>query len=228
MNLLPAINPKEFVAAVHPLLVQKDAAGLSTLLESRWTHKQIAALFTSADPDTRKIAALAFSLVGKKCCVQKLASLLHDEDRLVHQMAEHAMWSIWFRSGTPAANQALCHGSKAMGRREYEAAHEHFTRAAAIDAKFAEAFNQRAIVRYLREDFEASIEDCRRAIDLMPSHFGAWAGMGHCHAHQGRLAEAVNCYERALEIHPHLEGIRPAIAEMRQRAYGADANEQDE
>jgi len=36
----------------------------------------------------------------------------------------------------------------------------------------------------------------------MPCHFGAWAGLGHCYAHEGRLAEAVEAYERALEINP--------------------------
>jgi tetratricopeptide (TPR) repeat protein len=38
--------------------------------------------------------------------------------------------------------------------------------------------------------------------------------MGHCHAHEGRLPEAINCYQRALEINPHLDGVRQAICEL--------------
>ena len=49
----------------------------------------------------------------------------------------------------------------------------------------------------------------------MPCHFGAWAGLGHCYAHEGQLVDAVEAYERALEINPHLDGIRQAVAELR-------------
>ena len=49
----------------------------------------------------------------------------------------------------------------------------------------------------------------------MPIHFGAWAGMGHCHAHQGKLHQAVECYERALSINPHMTQVRQAIAELK-------------
>lgn len=71
-----------------------------------------------------------------------------------------------------------------------------------------------AIANYLAERYEESIIDCQAAIERMPCHFGAWAGMGHCHAHGGRLAEAIECYEHALTINPHLDGIREAVVEL--------------
>ena len=212
---LPPIDPAEFVAAVQPLLVGCDAPGLIALVRSRWTDDQITSLFLSPEADVRKVAALTFGLVGSKGSLHKLAPLLRDADPVVHQMAEHAMWSVWFRSGSPAANHELCRGSKAMNRRDFAHAVEHFDRAIEIDPTFAEAYNQRAIVHYLMEEYDESIEDCRRTVERMPTHFGAWAGMGHCHAHEGDLAEAVRCYERALAINPHLEGVRQAIGELR-------------
>ena len=117
---MPPINPEDFIATVHPLLERRDAEGLKCLLKTRWTHAQIAALFECKNPDVRKTAALAFSLVGQRCCLPKLAPLLKDPDPVVNQMAEHAMWSVWFACGSPEANQELCRGSKAMGRRDYE------------------------------------------------------------------------------------------------------------
>ena len=211
----PPINPEQFLASVTPLLEGQDLGALVTLLKANWTHQQIASLFTSENPDARKVAAFSFGLVGQACCVNKLAALLRDPDAMVHQMAEHALWSIWFRSGTPEANHEVCRGTKALNRRDFEHALTHFNRAVDFDPSFAEAYNQRAIVHYLSERFEESVEDCHRTVSRMPCHFGAWAGMGHCYAHLGKHAEAIRSYEKALEINPRLEGVRQALDELR-------------
>jgi tetratricopeptide (TPR) repeat protein len=133
---------------------------------------------------------------------------------MVNQMAEHAMWAIWFRCGSPEANQLLQRGSDLMSRREFEQAIEHFDHAIQVSPKFAEAYNQRAIAWFLKEEFSRSIADCERAVKLMPDHFGAWAGMGHCHAHEGRVCEAVRAYKRALAINPHLAGVKETLQEI--------------
>lgn len=187
------------------------------MIQARWDHKQIADLFASADCDARKVAALAFGLVGAKCCLTKLVPLLGDEDPVVAQMAEHAMWSVWFRSGTPDANHQVCRGTRALGRGDTEHAIEHFSRAIELDPQFAEAYNQRAIANFLLERFEDCVGDCRKAVELMPFHFGALAGLGHCHAHDGRLVPALKCYEKALAINPHLDDVRQTVNELRER-----------
>ena len=221
----PPIDPAQFVAWVQPLLAGKDLQGLSDLLRTRFTEAQLTSLFHCDNPDARKVAALAFGLIGCKAGMCKLAHLLRDPDPMVNQMAEHAMWTIWFRSGATAdANRELCRGTKAMNRRDFDHAIEHFDRAIAADPSFAEAYNQRAIVKYLQERYEESIEDCKFAVERMPHHFGAWAGMGHCHAHLGRLRDAVESYQRALSINPHLDGIPQAIHELTRRLEaGGDA-----
>ena len=211
----PPIDPTTFIASVQPLLEGQDLNGLLALLQTNWTEEQITTLFKSDQPDARKVAALAFALVGKKCCLPKLAPLLNDPDPMVHQMAEHAMWSVWFRSGSAAANQELARGAEAVNEKNFSEAVEHFNKAIEIDPTFAEAYNQRAIVHYLQENYEESIEDCVLTVERMPLHFGAWAGMGHCHAHEGRYGAAIESYQRALSINPRLEGIRQAVCELR-------------
>ena len=220
-----SIDPSEFVACVQPLLAGKDVQALASLLKNRYTGEQITSLLHCSHADARKVAALSIGLVGTTCCLHKLAPLLKDPDPMVNQLAEHAMWSIWFRTGrTPEANKELCRGTKALNGRDFQKAVEHIDRALSEDPNFAEAYNQRAIVLYLQERYEDSIEDCRRAVEHMPLHFGAWAGMGHCHAHLGRLRDAVECYQRALSINPHLDGIPQAIHELTRRIEaGGDA-----
>ena len=214
----PPIDPEQFVASVTPLLACQDLGALVSLLKSNWTHAQITSLFQCPNADARKVSAFAFGLVGLTCCVHKLAPMLKDPDPMVHQMAEHALWSLWFRGGTPEANHEVCRGTKALNRRDFEHALTHFNRAIDLDPTFAEAYNQRAIVHYLLERYPESVDDCHRAVSRMPCHFGAWAGMGHCYAHLGKHDEAIRSYEKALEINPRLEGVRQGIESLRAKS----------
>ena len=214
---LKEINPAEFVASVQPMLETQNPSALLELLESRWTCEEITALLFSDSCDARKVAALALALVGGQCCLQSLADQLKHPDPMVNQMAEHALWSIWFRLGTPDANHEVCRGTRALNRGDYERATSHFSRAIEIDPSFAEAYNQRAIVKYLQEQYDESLKDCQHTVERMRCHFGALAGMGHCHAHQGRFAQAIRCYEKALAVNPGLTGIKQVIAELKKK-----------
>jgi len=192
-----------------------DLSGLLELIKSQWTREQIEQLMQSEHTDAKKVALLAIGLVGKGCCLTKLVKHLQDPDPVVHEMTEHAMWSIWFRMGnSPEANHQLARGAQALERKDYEHALKHFNRALEIDPEFAEAYNQRALAAYLLERYEDSIEDCRRTVQRMPQHFGALAGMGHCYAHLGKLREAIDSYRQALAIHPHLDCLKQAIPEL--------------
>ena len=211
---LDFINPAEFVASIEPMLKAQDPAALLELLNSRWSCEQITHLVSRGSCDVRKVAALALALVGGRCCLNELAEQLKHPDPMVNQMVEHALWSIWFRCGTTEANHELCCGSRSMNLREYDHAASRFSRAIDLDPTFAEAYNQRAIAKYLQERYDESVQDCIFAIERMPCHFGAWAGMGHCHAHEGKFAKALECYQKALSINPHLAAIKQGICEL--------------
>ena len=218
MEPVSPIDPEQFIARVQPLLERVDLPGLLQLIKSQWSREQIEQLMQSEHTDAKKVALLAIGLVGRGCCLPKLAKHLHDPDPIVHEMTEHAMWSIWFRMGnSPEANHQLARGAQALERKDYEHALKHFNRALEIDPEFAEAYNQRALASYLLERYAESIEDCRRTVQRMPSHFGALAGMGHCYAHLGQLREAIDSYRAALAIHPHMDCLKEAIPELQAR-----------
>jgi tetratricopeptide (TPR) repeat protein len=218
VKAVAVIDPNQFISAVKPFLESQDLEGLLAKLKEKYTAADVVSLLTGDHCDARKVAALCLSLVGGSCCIKELAERLKDPDPMCNQMAEHALWSIWFRLGSPEANHQLCRGAKALGRREFDHAIGHFTQAIELNPDFAEAYNQRAIAYYLMEQYEESIRDCLATVERMPCHFGAWAGMGHCEAHLGRLTDAIGSYERALEINPHLECIKQTIDELRQRS----------
>jgi tetratricopeptide (TPR) repeat protein len=223
MTALGAIDPEQFVQLVQPLLEAKDLHGLLTLLKTRWTPRQIIDLLKSNQADAKKVALLALGLIGEPRCAVELARQLRDPDPMINGMAEHALWSVWFRAGKNCqANRQLAHAAEAMSKRDFANALACCDEAIRLDADFAEAYNQRAIAHYLQEQFQKSIDDCWLATERMPCHFGAWAGMGHCYAHLGQHPQALEAYQRALEINPHLDCVRQATEELKRRASHAE------
>lgn len=225
MKTLPPVDGESFVALLKPLLERQDLPGLAKAVRSRWENAQILPLLTGPNADARKVALLTLSCVGDKCCIPALVKQLKDPDEVVHGMAEHALWSVFFRSGTCPANHEVCKGTKLVDAGRFEDAEKHFSNAIEADPSFAEAFNQRAVSRYLREDYKASIDDCDEAIERMPCHFGAWSGKAHCLLQLGQLHDAADCYRKALEIHPHLDCVRETLAEIDFRLKLMDADE---
>lgn len=211
------IDAAEFVASVKPLLKAKDLPGLLCHLRANWSAEQIASLLSSGDHDARKVAALSLALVGRKCCIPALAQRLRDGDAMTNQIAEHALWSIWFRSGSPPANAELATGAQCLSIRDFDCAFDHFNRALEICPDFAEAYNQRATAWYLLENYDRAAADYQRAAELMPYHFGAWSGLGHCYAHLGRIPDAIAAYERAISINPHLDCCRQTVCELKKQ-----------
>jgi len=208
------IEPQQFVTLVRGPLERQDTATLARLVQQRWSHDQVLGLLDCPVDDVRKLAALTLGVVGDSRSITALSNCLRDHDPMVNQMAEHALWTIWFRCGNKPAQEALVRGSELVNHRQYQSALEEFGAATRLDPTYAEAFNQRSITHYLLEDYHASLEDAEMAVQLMPTHFGAWSGMGHCHAHLGDARRAVRCYRRALGINPYLHCIRQIVSEI--------------
>src|SRR5208282_3857212 len=143
------------------------------------------------------------------------ASMLHDDDPVVKQMASDAMWSIWFRAGTPEQNQELQRlvilASDSGDTDEILAG---FANLIKTSPDFAEAYNQRALFYYHLGDWVQSIKDCERTLKLNPHHFGAAGGMAQCYLKQRKLRAALRAYRRSFRINPNLDGVRQAIQSL--------------
>jgi tetratricopeptide (TPR) repeat protein len=210
------IQPDEFVTVMSPLLERRDVHATICTIHRMWTMSQVVELLDTDHLDAKKVAALVLSLIGTDSCLDALARQLKHPDRCLSQMAEHAMWSIWVQVGSEPAKCQFARASMAASNRDLDSAISYFTKAIALDPDFAEAYNQRAMIYYLQERFEESLNDCIAATKLMPLHFGAFAGAGHCHACLGNTAAAIAFYERAKAINPHLECVDDLIRELRE------------
>jgi tetratricopeptide (TPR) repeat protein len=72
------------------------------------------------------------------------------------------------------------------------------------EPEWAEAWNQRATIRYMVRDFEGSLADIDRVLALEPKHFGALSGQAMILMHQGKMEEGKTALRRAVEIDPFL------------------------
>jgi tetratricopeptide (TPR) repeat protein len=122
--------------------------------------------------------------------------------------AEAILWRTWCRSGDSAADRIFRAGVEAMQQHKLEEAEGLFSRVIELKPGFAEGWNKRATVRFMRRNFAGSIADCQDTLARNPNHFGAASGQGLCHLSRGEFREAAICFRRALEIHPHLSAVR--------------------
>lgn len=215
------VDGAAFLEAVRPALERRDAEAIAEQVRGRWSTADLCELLRSGALDERKVVCLTLGLVGETDCCGCLAHALHDEDGMVSEIAEHALWSIWFRSAPPESAEDFKRGVERIQANEFAQAIPPLTRAIAAAPTFAEAHNQRGIAYFLMEDWPMSLADCEQAAELMPVHFGAHAGAGHCHAQLGHLAEAAQSYRQALAINPRMPAVAGALERLEARVPAA-------
>jgi tetratricopeptide (TPR) repeat protein len=209
---------REFVSQVRPFFEARDAEALVRHLQMYWPHEQLRELCSCGHTDAAKVAATCLALTGTMEDNPVLAALLRTEDSTTVALAEHAMWSIWFRPSDARAGALMDEAVRLISQNELDTALSFLNELIRQKTNFAEAYNQRAIVYFLKESYHESLVDCFRTLRLNPFHFGALAGVGHCQASLGCLDLALEAYHRALQIHPHMDGIRQSIREIRRKS----------
>ena len=215
--LLP-IDADEFMSVVVPLLEKEDPRALAQTVSLRWRPRQLCSLLQHENVDVRKVAAVTLGFVGDRNVAGYLTRSLRDQDACVNQMAEHGLWSIWFRSGNSQAAMPFREGIALLGDEVYRDAIMKFQESIGLDPMFAEAHNQCAIAHFFLSEWTESIREAQQTVRLAPCHFGAIAGMGHCYTQLGDLQHALACYRRAIRINPRMPGVARAIDRLEGRA----------
>ncbi len=139
---------------------------------------------------------------------EEALATLKGEDRTLAATAEAMLWSLWCRSGNSETERLFRAGVEAMQRHELSEAESLFTGVIELVPDFAEGWNKRATIRYMAQNFEGSIADCRETVRRNPNHFAAFSGQGLCHMSLGQYDEATVCFRKALDIHPHIKAVR--------------------
>lgn len=149
-----------------------------------------------------------------------LFSELQDPENDDWKKSEQKIWTEWGKSGSPAMDHLLRRGKQAMQEGQLKVAVGHFSTVIDHSPDFAEAWNMRATAFYLMDEFGLSVADIQRVLQLNPRHFGAMAGLGAIFDQLDRKKNALAVYERALEVHPHQEGLKEKIERLKNEVNG--------
>lgn len=141
-----------------------------------------------------------------------------------HAEAETLTTEIWARwitaSDDPGADRLMQTGMALMNQGMLDSAERVFSRLVNDSPEFAEAWNKRATVRFLLGDDAGSRRDIARVIDLEPRHFGALSGLGMIHMRSGDLEAALQAFEAALRINPHLAQAEDVTRQLQKQLRG--------
>ena len=131
------------------------------------------------------------------------------------------IWQRWVAHDSDRrADRMMRDGMDLMNRGLLEQAEQLFSALIGARPDFAEAWNKRATIRFLRGDDAGSRRDIVRVIELEPRHFGALSGLGMIHMRAGNLQAALQAFEAALRVNPHLDQAVNITARLRKRLRG--------
>jgi tetratricopeptide (TPR) repeat protein len=119
-------------------------------------------------------------------------------------LLERNIWSIWLHHGNPTIDALMSDAMKARREANYDKAIQITDKIIELDPDYAEGWNQRATLNFLRESYEESLRDVAETLSREPRHFGALAGRGVIRMRQGKPALAIQNILEALKVNPHL------------------------
>lgn len=189
------------LAAAQPVMPQDPPPGAELLPDP------VIPAVPPIQPDPGEEPAEAMALDG-------LFAALSIADEGSAEPLQRKIMSELARNESDALTLLLSRATKAMEAEEYDKALVFLDDLVRLDPRFAEAWNRRATVYFLQENYGRSVADIARVLALEPRHFGALSGLGIILDRLDREAEALDVFRRALEIHPHLEGAAEAVERL--------------
>ena len=135
------------------------------------------------------------------------------------QVIEKEIWEIWSihpsddRRGF-RLTELLTQGTRLMNIGELNKAYKLFTQIIAAESDWAEAWNKRATVLYLMNQYQSSLDDIKITLALEPRHFGALSGQALNYIELNEYEKAIESYKTVQKIYPIMAGAKKMIPQL--------------
>ena len=143
-----------------------------------------------------------------------------DDDSARH--VEARIWAIWLQTPSDTASLLMTRAKTAVDAKRIDVAIKLLDSVIKLRPDYIEAWNRRATLYYMQNDYGRSLADIQQVLIREPRHFGALAGLGMIMQEVGDEKRALDAYRKALAVNPHLEKIPDQVKSLTEKVEGRD------
>jgi tetratricopeptide (TPR) repeat protein len=143
-----------------------------------------------------------------------------DEESAKH--VEARIWAIWMQTPSDTAALLMVRAKAAMDAQKLDVALKLLDAVVRLRPDYVEAWNRRATVYYLQNDYQRSLEDIEQVLVREPRHFGALAGLGMIMQDLGDEKRALDAFRKALAVNPYLDKLPEMVKTLTEKVEGRD------
>lgn len=148
------------------------------------------------------------------------AELQTSENEIAAKRIASQIDNLWRGARGETARLLLNRADDAISDENFSLAIDVLDQLIALEPDFAEAWNRRATVYFLKNEYGPSLADIAVTLSLEPRHFGALTGLGLMLEDLGEDAQAYAALKRALELNPFQEEVRMELEALERSALG--------
>lgn len=135
---------------------------------------------------------------------------------------EARIWAVWTATPSDTAALLMARAKLALDGKDMDVALKLLDAVIKLRPDYIEAWNRRATIYYLQNDYGRSMEDIRQVLIREPRHFGALAGLGMIMQETGDDKHALEAFRKALAINPYLERVPDLVKSLTEKVEGRD------
>ena len=135
---------------------------------------------------------------------------------------EARIWAIWLQTPSDTAALLMMRAKAALDAQQTEVALKLLDAIIKLRPDYTEAWNRRATLYYLQNNYMRSLADIEQVLIREPRHFGALAGLGMIMQDLGDDKRALDAFRKALAIDPHLEKVPELVKTLSEKVEGRD------
>src|ERR1700750_3495432 len=135
---------------------------------------------------------------------------------------EARIWAMWLQTPSDTAALLMVRAKAPMDAQKMDVALKLLDAVVKLRPDYVEAWNRRATVYYLQNDYTHSLEDIEQVLVREPRHFGALAGLGMIMQDIGDDKRALDAFRKALAVNPYLDKVPELVKTLTEKVEGRD------
>jgi len=135
---------------------------------------------------------------------------------------EARIWALWLQTPSDTAALLMMRAKAATDAQNIDVALKLLDAVIKLRPDYVEAWNRRATLYYLKNDYARSLEDIHQVLIREPRHFGALAGLGMIMQDVGDDKRALEAFRKALAVDPYLEKVPEIVKQLSEKVEGRD------